>query len=333
MNIVFQIDDNYVPYLSVAIISLLENNKNELIKIFIFDGGIKADNKRNLENMCKPYNCQLSFLEVNNLNAELEIYNLPKWRGSFTVYYKLFAADILDECDKLLILDADIAVTGDVKRLFELNIENTIAMVQEPIFSSYNKFLNNKKTDPYYSAGTILINADKWRKEGYKEKIIEYIAKEQQVLIFPEQDILCALFVDEIYKLAPKYNRMFKVERFSDALSLKICGINRNEFYSMDEIVDSVNNAIIYHFDDRLSGRPWDTDNTHPFTELFDYYLSKTPWKNIQKKQIKRSISFKVQQNLIEIFPYKMGCWIQLLLMKLDFKIRVERAKKKKSSF
>jgi hypothetical protein len=56
-NIVFTADNNYMQHLAVTLISLLENNKSETFKIFIFSSDITNANKEKIEQLIAPYHC------------------------------------------------------------------------------------------------------------------------------------------------------------------------------------------------------------------------------------------------------------------------------------
>lgn len=64
LNIVLASDENYVPYLSVCIVSLLENNINNFNKInlFLLENEIKDDSKEELSKLVNAYNANLIFI-------------------------------------------------------------------------------------------------------------------------------------------------------------------------------------------------------------------------------------------------------------------------------
>lgn len=45
INVVFASDENYVPYLMISLKSMLMNNQNSIIQIFILDNDISQENK------------------------------------------------------------------------------------------------------------------------------------------------------------------------------------------------------------------------------------------------------------------------------------------------
>ena len=50
-------------------------------------------------------------------------------------------------------------------------------------------------------------------------------------------------------------------------------------------------------------GRPWEADNIHPQTGLFDHYLRMSPWRDYVKQPKKRDRMFQIQRKLYELLP------------------------------
>ena len=66
LNVVLASDNNYVPFLGVAITSLIKNNQNDFdeINIYILDDGITFNNKKRLEKLINNSNYRLSFIKT-----------------------------------------------------------------------------------------------------------------------------------------------------------------------------------------------------------------------------------------------------------------------------
>ncbi|MDP8036510.1 hypothetical protein QJU43_09875 [Pasteurella atlantica] len=62
MNIVFSSDDNYAPYLCVAILSLLKTNQSANIQFYVLDLGISSESKIFIENIVNKYNYKVVFI-------------------------------------------------------------------------------------------------------------------------------------------------------------------------------------------------------------------------------------------------------------------------------
>ena len=90
--IFFSCDDNYVPYLTVAIHSLIENsNKENMYRIIILNTGISKENKRDIKSMMTE-NVKIDFEDISKqlkeINNELKIRLRDYY--SMAIYYRLF---------------------------------------------------------------------------------------------------------------------------------------------------------------------------------------------------------------------------------------------------
>lgn len=117
MDIVYCINNNYVPYIEVSICSLLENNKEHNINIHILINDISNENKKCLQNLVQKYNQKIIFHIVDDspLNALKDTWSIYIW-------YRILIPDILINVNKCLYLDADTLIVGDIYDLFNIDM-------------------------------------------------------------------------------------------------------------------------------------------------------------------------------------------------------------------
>ena len=99
MNIVLASDDNYVPLLTISIVSFLENNQNDFeeINVFILNDGITNQNIEKINNRLNKYDCHVSFIKTKNIeNLNSKIVSLERDNiSSFTTYSRLFISSLI----------------------------------------------------------------------------------------------------------------------------------------------------------------------------------------------------------------------------------------------
>ena len=120
MNIAFSSDNNYAPYLSISILSILKKNKDIEIHFYILDFGIKENNKKIIEDIIKIYNKKIKFIPI----SEKDFSNFP-----ITIYYissatyaRLNIAEYIPNIDKLIYIDVDTLTNGSLKELWNTDI-------------------------------------------------------------------------------------------------------------------------------------------------------------------------------------------------------------------
>ncbi|MFI3239222.1 MAG: glycosyltransferase [Bacteroidales bacterium] len=121
INIAFATDDNYVMPTSVAMASLLENNQVDVsIYLLNIEGYLSEKNKEILKIVADKYNSTIYFADV----APEQFDGFPILRHGLSSYLRLLAPKLFTDIDKLLYLDADIVVEGQILELYNTNIDD-----------------------------------------------------------------------------------------------------------------------------------------------------------------------------------------------------------------
>lgn len=120
---------------------------------------------------------------------------------SLAAYLRLFVADIIPEnIHKIIYLDCDIIVNGEIRGLWDINIAEYAVAAVEDMWSGkpcYYERLNYSSKFTYFNSGVLLINLDVWRSSHIGQVSMEYAIKHASSLIFNDQDILNALLHDK----------------------------------------------------------------------------------------------------------------------------------------
>ena len=275
MNILLTIDDNFVPQLAANICSICENNCNEeAISFYIFDNGISENNKADLVTFVGTYGRIISFIPItgfmNNLGFE---FDTSGWNE--IVLSRLLLAKFLPESvNKILYLDGDTIVRGNLKALWETNLEShTLGAVMEPTANKVRRQQLGIGNRPYYNAGVLLVNLTNWRESKAEQRILDYCKTNSDKLFANDQDAINVVLRNEILPLSPSYNfsNVFTYYPFKTLKALM------PEFCSEHDFFRAKANPCIVHY--LGEERPWRKGNTHTYKADYEHYLSMTPWK------------------------------------------------------
>lgn len=212
--IFFSTDDNYVKFLDVAIRSLIKNASKEYkYKIIVLNTGLKSENIEKIKEL-ENENFSIDFPDITEAVEDLS-HKLPNlYHFGLATYYRLFIESLYPEYDKILYLDCDIVVEGDVSKLYETNIEGYyIAGVVEqfilrtPEFSRYTKEAVGIDSKNYINAGIMLINLNEFRKNRIEEKFTYLMNKYNFDVIDPDQAYINFLCKGKIKYLDVSWNR------------------------------------------------------------------------------------------------------------------------------
>ena len=212
--IFFSTDDNYIPYLDIAIASLIENASKEYkYKIIVLNTGLEPENvSKIMLNECDGFS-----IEFVNISAEVE--KIKKslknvYHFSVVTYYRLFIASLFPTYEKIVYLDCDLVVLGDVSELYHTDLGDNI------LGAAPEEFIRNTKgfrlyadksigVDPstYVNAGVLVINLVAFREHRIMEQFIELITAYDFDLLDPDQAYLNYLCRGRIHVLPNGWNK------------------------------------------------------------------------------------------------------------------------------
>jgi lipopolysaccharide biosynthesis glycosyltransferase len=314
MDICIATDNNYVPIMSVLILSILDNtNKPQNLTLHIFEYGMSDNNKNLLQEMSNKYNASIKFYSVDDYidNIKKKINNAWANNNSYVTYARLYMSDLLDENIKQFIyLDCDTLVLGDLEKLYSYNMQDkVIAGVKDVLPNTYKTWMGFKNGE-YYNAGALLINAKEWRKRNLTNKFYDY-CNEHSNDIFPDQDALNILLKNQIVTLNPQYCVFYPEYSWTGDAQLKgYCG-DEISFYKKNELEYAGKHPIIIHFTDSVIGRPWQSNNINPYSKCWMKYYNMLPKEMLFEFKPKYiGWKTKIYRMLYKILPQNIFCKI-----------------------
>ena len=186
-DVVFCINDAYVPYVLIALTSILDTNRDGVVVVHILTDGITDRNLSRLSTAVgkrgELYVYKVDDTPLRKLNMQWSIYT----------WYRILIPHYLSNVSRCLYLDADVIVAGDVTHLFEIDMTNkSIAGTVDK--ETYNDTTFQRLAYPknlgYVCAGVLLMNLDYWREHDLAQSIIEFSQTHADKIVFPDQDAI-----------------------------------------------------------------------------------------------------------------------------------------------
>ena len=208
MNLLVTINKNYIYYLIIMLYSYLKNNSYKTT-VYIMNTDLT---KENINRIRKSLKNKIKIIDIKVDDSYLKKAPVSK-KFPITMYYRLFAWKYLPKkIEKVLYLDPDIIIKGNLMELYQMNLENSYFAGATHV-GIFVKILNDirlkiKYKDLYVNSGVLLINLKELRKSSLTEQnIYTYIEKKKNKLLLPDQDIISALYKNKIIKIdATIYN-------------------------------------------------------------------------------------------------------------------------------
>ena len=309
MNVMYACDNNFIWLMGISMISLLENNKKlETLNIYLLGDNISDDNKRILNEIAKKYEREFEVIDVPKIDLPT---SLISKRWPLCSLARLYSATLLPKSiDRILYLDSDTIVRGDISELESIDFGGNIVLgVKDCISGLYKKNIGLDKHSPYINSGVIIFDINELRKIDINHEITNYIDKHKKLINYPDQDIINGIFKERIGLLSPKYNFMTieAVHSYKEIVKLR----KPTNFYSREEIDEAKKNPTIVHFTTNMMIiRPWFNQSNHPLASDFDRYFSNSPWKDFVKNE---AIFDSKEDKIIKLvmkFPKPIAYWI-----------------------
>jgi len=320
LNVLYQSNDLYAPVAGVSLTSLLKNSKDvEIINIYLLNDNISGSNLTKFEEVCKQYGRVLFVIDAQKILKRCEELQISTFRGTHTAFLKLLAVESLElPSDYVLFLDADTIINKSLKKLLELELSYcACAAVYDCILNRHKELIGIDKNDVYYNSGVMYINQKNWIAQNYESKIVNHLQNVRSRYFLPDQDLLNTLFRKEMKCLEPAYNFNSGFYIYGVDESMSVLGLKPEYYYTTEELQAAYDSPAIYHCMGAMTGRPWEKDSIHPQNELFDQYLSVSPWSSYEKIAVKRSFVFRIQRMLYLSLPKKL--YLSLHKMALNF--------------
>jgi len=288
-------DANYEPHLWVTIASIIDNAKSDKkYHIYILDGGIK--NKDNFYRLIEKDNrFSIEFIDMR----DQFVFAYESRHLSKAAYYRLAIFKLFKNLGKIIYLDADSYVLGDIAELYSLPMgKKLISGARDSItyeipwrekyieYENYsgkalnyykNYLLKNKPLESYFSSGVLVFNL---KDTDLNEKQNKLDTLVNNNYFSHDQDILNLLYTEkETYPLPREWNY------FNSALTLKsedFCNEEEKENYIEGKVEPKIISYVL---------KPWLKENLHaPYANLYWDKISQSPYyEEIKRNSLKNS--------------------------------------------
>ena len=190
------LDQGYVPQLCVLLTSVRLNNPGERFELYLLHNHLPDDCCAQIERYCSDFD--IAFFPICVDDALFR--DAPaSSRYPKEMYYRLLAPQLLPEhIRRVLYLDPDILVINPLRPLWELDLCGQLFAAaahtgKTELANSVNRI--RLKTDhDYYNSGVLLMDLESGRKEIVIDDLFRYVAEHENELLFPDQDVLNALY-------------------------------------------------------------------------------------------------------------------------------------------
>lgn len=286
INVSYCADHNYAYLLASSIASILINAKeDDNLFFYILDNGLTIEDRDIISSLKKIKEFSILFkkLDMSIFDCcKIETRSKFKTYNNISTYGRLMIANVFNEVDKLLYLDADIIVEKSLRELFSIHLNGKLFGACTDKDSIIQATRLNIFHGSYFNAGVLLIDCMQWRKKNIINKIIDFLKNYKDELNWADQDLLNIMFSHEsVYLLDKRYN--------------------------YPAILNEHLDPTIYHF---WVHKRFENQNSY----LLKFYIEKTQYKEKLPKIILKSSQNNEKYKIKKYIKYKIKTFLNLIL-------------------
>lgn len=219
--VVFAADDAYTPMVTTTIRSMLDNARSDrFYDIVVLTSNISGEHQDQMRRCLagRLDNVWLRFHDVSGIIGEYDL-KTSNEHISVETYYRFLVQRVMPYYDKVLYLDSDLVIEGDVAELFDTELgDNLLAAVRDVDYAGNlnmpdhtrinytNRVLRMKNPYDYFQAGVLLLNTRAMREAYTTKQWLEYASVPE--FIYDDQDVLNAHCEGRVRFLDPSWNVM-----------------------------------------------------------------------------------------------------------------------------
>lgn len=260
IHLALAFDLNFLTPFYVLLTSIFENNSENQIVFHTIAAGLDQAEKDRIVTFVRHHKSEIIFYEIDKKHVEKFV--LPAHiHFSAATYYRLYFPELVPaEIGKLLYIDTDIIVIGDLAELYRKNIASVPAAAVVDARIPVRTDLGIIKPGTYFNAGVMLINLALWNEQKISEKAIEYLGKYPENIQLADQDALNAILKDNWQPVDNKFNVTF---------------YDMPEYLPKKKFSAFLKGKVVIHY--TTQNKPWMLSCTNRLRFLYQHYLKLSP--------------------------------------------------------
>ncbi len=201
VNLFFACDDGYIPFLSVALLSIKEHRDvGRDYEVTVLHTGISVENEEKVIASLSGAGFRVTFRDIS---SSLEVIGERLHTRDYytkSTYYRLFIPELYPKLDKALYLDCDLVACADVGDLYDVALgEDLVGAVADGFVQSVGRLhgyvtkrIGTRTAADYFNAGVLLMNLAAMREYGFERRFTDLLSA-VRFEVAQDQDYLNAL--------------------------------------------------------------------------------------------------------------------------------------------
>ena len=213
--IFFASDRNYIPYLTVAIKSMVNKINNiSQYRVYILTNDVTENDITEIRSLERD-NFKIEIVDVNPKIESIKNKVALRDYYSVSIYFRLFIPTLFPQYDKAIYLDSDILLNADIAKLYKEEIGNNYvgAILDETVYTNKDFiYYVNEALDvsekQYFNSGVLIMNLKKFRDNDIENDFYKWVNSYDFGTVAPDQDYLNCISKNKVKYLELGWNKM-----------------------------------------------------------------------------------------------------------------------------
>lgn len=269
--IFFACNDKYVPYLDVAIISLISHaSPDREYRIVVLKTDITAQNQEVILKHATS-NVSIEFYDVQKMLAPVRD-KLPEvFYYSLAAYYRFFIETAFPQYDKAIYLDCDVVLLNDIAKLYDTDVSSCLVGAvyeqntdRSPEFTNYVEEIIGIPHNTYFNSGVMVMNLAEFRKDKVQEKFLWMLSEYHFDSLAPDQEYLNVICHGKVKYLPTGWNKHSFPEPPEGELNLCHFALSNKPWH----YADTINGEHFWEYAVNSEFYPLLVDSLNNYSEL-----------------------------------------------------------------
>lgn len=227
MHLATAANEAYAPGLQAMVVSALHSlSLSEKVIFHILDGGLTSASREQLQTLCKKNHqcCKVAFYHIDQ--QKFQHWRLGPNRSLMT-YARLLLGSLV-KAEKVIYLDADLIVLGDLYELWNAPMQGMVLLgccgleTSKLGDDSPWQLLPGEEKLPYLNGGLLIFDLNQWRLQKMEEQAMALLSNRMMFYRFHDQTVLNYLLRHQVGVLPLIWNWQRKIATSEEASSIKI---------------------------------------------------------------------------------------------------------------
>lgn len=261
-NILVNINKGYMKHFLTMLNSLVSNNPNSRFHVYVMHTDLDENDIKRIQNCFSAVEFSYIYMDKKLFKGAPKVKRYP-----YEIYYRLFAPlKLPKEVDKILYLDSDLIVHGNIDELYNMEFGDKLYIACTQIRSFMQWFNRIRLTVGrkyfYINTGVMMMNIKELRQLVDMDKFFKFIKRNGWRMCLYDQDVLFKFFG----------NRVKLIDRYKwNVADRHIRAYNRRHRKNKIDLKWIEENNVIVHY--LGTNKPWKKDYRGILKDFYYKYV------------------------------------------------------------